>query len=549
MSPEGSKPGFQVDQRVQSVKAEKTSSKQLGTVKYVGPVEGYDGLWVGVDWDTGLGRHNGTVNGKHYFETTTKESGSLVRPNSLSTGITLAEALIERYNASATTTSSGEDGMYVMSVRQRRMTVELVGKDQIEEKQKHLEDLKVVILAYAGVCSAGPRGQVGGLAPCIKELDLTGNLLPDWNAVGQICDELPLLRVLNLSCSRISMDAESINPALSNIQTLVLNNCHITWQQVDQLKLSLKSLEELHLCGNNIRTIEASEHGAPGVFVDGFELLRLLNLEDNNIVDWAEILKLSKLKSLEHLNLNSNGLEEVLYPVLDPSFEEDKEAKKSIPFQNLRCLLLGKNKIARLDSVDALNHFPSLKDVRLSENPLVDGAGVNASRFLLVARIGNITSLNGSEVKARERKDAEIRYVRYVLNSVLGQIDDSVLKKHPRFLELKAKHDIPMESAQSGAALASHKMSASFLSVTIMCVSLSVGEKAPVTRKLPSSTTVGKLKQICEGLFKVKAANQCLYVKDEDTPLPVALDNDLESIHDLGLGQDSVILVDEAKGH
>ncbi|OAE19058.1 hypothetical protein AXG93_2839s1540 [Marchantia polymorpha subsp. ruderalis] len=498
MSPEGSKPGFQVDQRVQSVKAEKTSSKQLGTVKYVGPVEGYDGLWVGVDWDTGLGRHNGTVNGKHYFETTTKESGSLVRPNSLSTGITLAEALIERYNASATTTSSGEDGMYVMSVRQRRMTVELVGKDQIEEKQKHLEDLKVVILAYAGVCSAGPRGQVGGLAPCIKELDLTGNLLPDWN--------------------------------------------------VDQLKLSLKSLEELHLCGNNIRTIEASEHGAPGVFVDGFELLRLLNLEDNNIVDWAEILKLSKLKSLEHLNLNSNGLEEVLYPVLDPSFEEDKEAKKSIPFQNLRCLLLGgfANQSLVVDHclVGAGEH-----DVRLSENPLVDGAGVNASRFLLVARIGNITSLNGSEVKARERKDAEIRYVRYVLNSVLGQIDDSVLKKHPRFLELKAKHDIPMESAQSGAALASHKMSASFLSVTIMCVSLSVGEKAPVTRKLPSSTTVGKLKQICEGLFKVKAANQCLYVKDEDTPLPVALDNDLESIHDLGLGQDSVILVDEAKGH
>lgn len=39
-----------------------------GTIKYVGPVQGYKGLWFGVDWDDpDRGKHNGTVNGIKYF--------------------------------------------------------------------------------------------------------------------------------------------------------------------------------------------------------------------------------------------------------------------------------------------------------------------------------------------------------------------------------------------------------------------------------------------------------------------------------------------------
>lgn len=41
-----------------------------GTVKYIGPVEGHKGLWLGVDWDDPeRGKHNGTVNGVQYFTT------------------------------------------------------------------------------------------------------------------------------------------------------------------------------------------------------------------------------------------------------------------------------------------------------------------------------------------------------------------------------------------------------------------------------------------------------------------------------------------------
>jgi len=48
-------------------------------LKYVGTVEGYEGMWVGVEWDSGQGWHNGRVNGIKYFCTQDQLSlGSLV---------------------------------------------------------------------------------------------------------------------------------------------------------------------------------------------------------------------------------------------------------------------------------------------------------------------------------------------------------------------------------------------------------------------------------------------------------------------------------------
>ena len=33
-------------------------------------VQGYEGVWIGVEWDDeGRGRHDGTVNGVQYFHT------------------------------------------------------------------------------------------------------------------------------------------------------------------------------------------------------------------------------------------------------------------------------------------------------------------------------------------------------------------------------------------------------------------------------------------------------------------------------------------------
>jgi tubulin-specific chaperone E len=40
----------------------------LGTIRFVGPVDGTQGIWLGVEWDDPKrGKHNGKKNGKRYF--------------------------------------------------------------------------------------------------------------------------------------------------------------------------------------------------------------------------------------------------------------------------------------------------------------------------------------------------------------------------------------------------------------------------------------------------------------------------------------------------
>jgi len=55
-------------------------SQRRGTVRYVGPIDGLPGggLWVGVQYDEPLGKNDGMVAGKRYFDAG-KNRGGFVR--------------------------------------------------------------------------------------------------------------------------------------------------------------------------------------------------------------------------------------------------------------------------------------------------------------------------------------------------------------------------------------------------------------------------------------------------------------------------------------
>ncbi|XP_010535837.1 PREDICTED: tubulin-folding cofactor E [Tarenaya hassleriana] len=523
---------FRVGQRVHSI----NDPRRVGTVMYVGEVQGYSGVWIGVDWDKdGDGKHDGSVNCVRYFQARSDCSASFVRPQNLSHGITLLQALELRYRT--TSSKDEEDEMYVLSTRNQRVSVQLLGKEKIQDKLSRFEELTSASLSYLGVSSLGTSSDAGSVIPNLKELDLTGNLISEWKEIGALCEQLRSLTALNLSCNSLAHDNMYL-PQL-NIRVLVLNNTGVTWTQVEMVGRSLPLLEELHLLGNKIAAVTSPAD-------QSFNSLRLLNLDDNCFSDWGEVLKLSQLRCLEQLYLNNNKLSHIFYPDSDmllKLFDGHGSLGKSCePFENLHCLLLGSNNIGDLAAIDSLNSFPKLMDIRLSENPISDPSRGGVPRFVLVARLRNVQVLNGSEVKARERKDSEIRYVRQVMskcNDNQGEIESL----HPRFFELKKLHGIEDESQTVGAT-GPQNMASGLLSVTLKCVSASIGEKPIITKKFPSSTTVGKLKILCDNFFKLKSLKPKLFLQEEGSPLPASLDDEMANLLDVGISDGSTVLVD-----
>ncbi|XP_019155293.1 PREDICTED: tubulin-folding cofactor E, partial [Ipomoea nil] len=529
--------GFRVRQRVHYA----GDSRRIGSVKYVGPVEGYSGTWIGVDWDNGDGKHDGCHNGVRYFEAAGNTTASFVRPHNLSVGIPLLQALELRYRTASS--KEEEDEMYVFSASNKRVTVELLGKEKIQNKLSHFEELTSASLSYLGVSSAGDPCHISTTIPNLKELDLTGNLLSEWEEVGIICKELPGLAALNLSHNIMAHDISGM-PLLNNIRILVLNHTGISWKHVEILKDSFPFIEELHLVGNKLKEITPSS----STFVKGFDSLHLLNLDDNCIDSWEEILKLSQLRSLEQLFLNHNNLSCIWYPdhgTLHETVANGDEClgKGSKPFKNLHSLLLGNNIIKDVESVDSLNYFPNLLEVRLSENPVTDPVKSGLSRFVLVARLAGVKILNGSEISPRERKESEIRYVRLVM-SKCHEYPQEIDRLHPRFAELKRHHGIDDEKPESGTT-GPQKMAAGLISITMKCIGASIGEKPPLTKKLPVTITVGKLKNLCESFFNIRSIKPKLFLQEAGAPFPTLLEDDMATLLDAGVGNESTILVDE----
>ncbi|KAJ4809988.1 Tubulin-specific chaperone E [Rhynchospora pubera] len=516
---------FRIGQRVHAA----GDPRRTGTIRYIGPISGHDGEWIGVDWDADSGgKHDGTVNGTRYFSARTSSSGSFVRAKALSAGISFLDAVYRRYRGEST--KEEEDEMYVFSTSQRRVSVELVGKNKVEEKLKKFEEILGISVSFMGVSSVEPLGQISTLLPKLKELDLSGNLLSNWQDIASLCEALLSLQMLDLTSNLMEHEVTEY-PSLKNIHLLVLNNCGITWDVVEKLKVSVPLVAELHLMANELKMIEPTA----GPFVQEFNSLRLLNLEANNIDSWDEILKLSHLRSLEELHLNKNKLKTIYYPSSDAS---------CVSFENLQCLLLGRNDISDVASVDSLNSFPSLVDVRLSENPVADPAKGGVPRFVLIARLSKVKILNGSEISPRERRESEIRYIRLIMAKMQLNNLEEIHRAHPRFVELKALHGIEDEKLQAGGS-GPQTLASTLINLTLKCVGPSMGEKQSLTKKLPPSVTVAKLKALCESFFKLKDIKLRLFLEEKGSPLPLPLDDDMATLMELGLGTEATIIIDE----
>ncbi|CAL8471372.1 g10914 [Coccomyxa elongata] len=418
-------------------------------------------------------------------------------------GTTLPEALADRYlrDAQEQASRASNQTMYLQTASKREVEVQLLGEDEIRDHQAHLELATQATLDSERVSSIGPPGVLHGTAPNLQELSLAANLLASWDEVSRLADELPLLHSLDLSWNRMAFPAapsDSPEHVFAALRRLVLNHCCIDWEQVMRIEKALPALDELRLSGNGIDHLPTS--------IGEFTNLRTLDLSNNAIRQWTALRPLCCLPSLRSLSLNDNQIAAIL-----------ASRNSGTEFQKLECLFLGNNRIHSWGSIDALTCFSNLKELRLSGNPLTPSSS-KEERFEVIARLPYLVTLNASAISPYERKESELRYMREILGRLQAIINDSTAQAslramHPRLMELQTKYGDTGAPA-TVAANASCTLASTLLQLRLTCRAPCATRTSSVTKKLPKSMNVRKLKQLCERLFKLPAQQQALSAVD-----------------------------------
>ena len=210
-------------------------------------------------------------------------------------------------------------------------------------------------------------------------------------------------------------------------------------------------IEELHLCYNNIKAI--TPHAK-------WNKLKLLNLEENQISDFSECLKTVKeyFPSLTKLILSRN-------PVDNFIIEENSVGPQD--FVSISSVSLNNTKIKNWETIDLLNEiFPELKEIRLSNIELFKDVSPLHQRYFIISRFYHLNRLNGSEISAKDREDAEKYYLAYLYERFQTFQADSpeqieFKNKNKRFNELLKKYGVP---SLSGSKDEPQSLSSSMLS-------------------------------------------------------------------------------------
>lgn len=129
-------------------------AKQKATARYIGAVEGYEGTWVGVEWDDpSRGKHDGTVAGKRYFTcaSAVPTAGSFVRITKVSQGTSLVDALVKRYTNQLAEGHAGDGQAYVLAAGSSKAWFKLVGEEKVTERQSRIDLLQSAHLVGARV--------------------------------------------------------------------------------------------------------------------------------------------------------------------------------------------------------------------------------------------------------------------------------------------------------------------------------------------------------------------------------------------------------------
>jgi len=502
--------------------------------------------------------------------------------------------------------SAGEPGWVkenCPSIKELELSDNLIDSwEVVGEIASQLNELEHLSLARNSITKGIPINPLERLPASIKEPMTSLRVLVlnrtrvNFSEIQRLEDEgaLPLLEDLVLGDN----DLTSLDP-LANVKSEFVSHArgsYAAWAQEQLKQIDRKGF-------------------TPESFARGFPNLKKIDISRNRLRSWSEVWRLSRLPALRHVNVSDNPIEEIFFdkPVDGSAFIEkterkeeekkagdqtgsaatEKKARRFVeeldivmsngmvvpiaanrepsrytearlfkgdgtgggaqPFRNLETILLCRTRVVNWKSIDALNKFPSLTELRLQGSPIIATvANAGAARQTTIARIKSLLRLNGSEISPRERTDAERLYLKRLameMTKLGSDTEREILKEeNPRFNELVNTHGDPMEAARRAkvAQESSGSLAANSASLTIRSFDPQTCTVPPVKKKLPLSMTVKELKIVCQRLFKVEADFQKLFYREtgKDFGHPVALDEEDMPLSDFGVSAGGEIILE-----
>ena len=236
-------------------------------------------------------------------------------------------------------------------------------------------------------------------------LNLSKNCFNSWDTIVEIVRFFPNLKTLNVSGNKSLAsigdrpfgEVLKMKEAFSSVTSIVMREIGYNWGEVMTCVREMFSddLQKLDLRQNQVSFISSPTMNA-------LDSLQNVNLSYNPIEDWAQVVKLASLRSLETLILIKCGIKSISFLPQDPSKLTDQ-------FLQLKKLDLAQNEISSWKDILELTRLQCLKDINVKWNPITAaGESFMDSSVTCIAIFGTFAGIvNELEVREGLVRDAE----------------------------------------------------------------------------------------------------------------------------------------------
>jgi len=274
----------------------------------------------------------------------------------------------------------------------------------------------------------------------------------------------------------------------------------LPWRDLAKTTAQFPTLTELAASSNHLTELDYPLRASN---------LKSLTLEYNDFTSLLDLSILSDLASLETLRLKGNNISIITPndPIECPIFGS-----------KLQYVDLSYNLISSWDFVDNLPAvFPGLTNLRLSHNPIYEskikdtGSSSIAEEgyMLTLARLGNLKTLNFSNITTAERTNAEMYYLSQIgkeMAEVPESEEHAIIAKHKRYHELCKKYDAPTVVRKDTKEINPNFLEARLVTFTFyMPPNTKADQEEAITikRQIPKSFDVYRVKGLVGRMFDI----------------------------------------------